>query len=93
MKVFLCLINDTPKGVKPGNRLLHALSIFFSSFFYDKLARCLIQGLNLSSFFFFADKEDGNAERSESIFIWHGNRRQPLTDWMVTWADSNSMRK
>ena len=65
------------------------LSFFF--LWSDDLARCLIQGRNLSSFS--ANHEDENAERSESIFIWHDNRRQPLTEWRLTWPDSSSMRK
>lgn len=80
MKVFLGLINDTPKEVELSLSLLN-----------DKPACCLIRGLHLSAFS--VDQEDGNAEMSKSIFIWHGSSRQLLTEWRGTWHDRGSMRE
>lgn len=88
MKVFLGLINDTPKKKKKkeGEPFFPLLFKKLTSWpaAWSRVGICLP---------FLRIVEDENAERSESIFIWRRNRWQPLTEWRLTRPDSSSMRK
>lgn len=86
MKVFLGLINDTPKKKKGRRAFFPLLFKKLTSWpaAWSRVGICLP---------FLWIVEDENAERSESIFIWRRNSRQPLTEWRLTRPDSSSMRK
>lgn len=88
MKVFLGLINDTPKKKKKkeGEPFFPLLFKKLTSWpaAWSRVGICLP---------FLRIVEDENAERSESIFIWRRNRWQPLTEWRLTRPDSSSMMK